>query len=502
MSESVTSRRFAIRTGQVAAASLTAVALIVGFVGGRGVAPVAAETSISPPQVRADRVPETDRPSSYSAIVNRVAPAVATVRVESRVVATPTRLPDSLREFFGRQFPDGFALPRGYRQEGLGSGVVIRTDGYVLTNHHVIAGAERIRVELADKRAFEATVIGSDAASDLAVLKIGARDLATVPFGDSNSVQVGDVVLALGNPLGIGQTVTMGIISAKGRATGLGDGSYEDFIQTDAPINQGSSGGALVNLQGELVGINAQILSPSGGNIGVGFAIPSSMVRDVSEQLIRDGVVHRSKLGVTVQPMTADLAMSLGLKDVRGALVSGVEPASAAAQAGVRQGDVITEFEGRAVVEANAVRNQVASAQPGSTVSLKVWRVGQEHHLSARLAERDSEHESTPRPPDPAPTASANSTLGMLLEPITPQLLARMRLPQTMTGLLVTDVDPGGTAADSGLQLGDLIIRANDVGVRSVADLNEAIGTRRGRPALLLVTRAGTSLFVALRPGS
>ena len=501
MRESLSARRLAIRTGQATAAGLTAIALIVGFAGSRGVAPVAAQTSTSRPDARSDRVLEADRPSSYSGIVTRVAPAVATVRVESGVVAMPTRLPDSLREFFRRQVPEGVERSRGYRQEGLGSGVVIRADGYVLTNHHVIAGAERIWVELADKRTFDATVIGSDAASDLAVLKIAARELPTVPVGDSNGVQVGDVVLALGNPLGIGQTVTMGIISAKGRATGSGDGRYEDFFQTDAPINQGSSGGALVNLQGELVGINAQILSPTGGNIGLGFAIPSSMVRDVTDQLIQDGVVHRSKLGVTVQPMTADLAASLGVKGVRGALVSDVEPGSAAAQAGLRQGDVITEFEGRPVLEANAVRNQVASAKPGSAVSMRVMRAGQEQQISARVVERNSEHEST-SPLRPPPAADRNASLGMLVEPTTPQLLARMRLPQILTGLVVTDLDPAGAAADAGLQLGDVITRVNDSEPLSASDLSTAIMSRPDLPSLLLITRAGTSLFLALRPRS
>ena len=301
--------------------------------------------------------------ASYSPIVSKVAPAVVTVRSEQRART-------------------------GQRNGGgLGSGVIVNGGGYIVTNHHVIDGADRVEVELKDRRSFPARVIGSDEASDLAVLKVEAANLPSVPFGNSEVVNVGDVVLAFGNPLGVGQTVTMGIISAKGRATGLGDGSFEDFLQTDAPINSGNSGGALVNTRGELVGINSQILSPSGGNIGIGFSIPANMVRAVTDALVTDGKVHRGRLGVTVQQVTADVARGLDLKEIGGALINSVEDDGPADRAGIKAGDVITALNGQTIADSNELRNKIAQLGPNARVELTLVREGRTQRTVATLEE-------------------------------------------------------------------------------------------------------------------
>lgn len=324
---------------------------------------------------------------SYADLVSKAAPAVVTIHSQMRV-RQPQQYPFGndpfFREFFGDRVPQ--QAPERRRQ-GLGSGVIVGQDGYVLTNHHVIDGADRIKVDLNDNRTLEAKVVGSDPPSDLAVLKIEASGLPVLALGDSDRTRVGDVVLAIGNPLGIGQTVTMGIISAKGRQTGLSNGSFEDFLQTDAPINQGNSGGALVSTNNELVGINSQILSPSGGSIGLGFAIPSNMARSVMEQLINTGKVSRGQLGITVLKIPSEEASKLGVDQGPGVVVYQVQPGSAADRAGLRRGDIITALNGTAVNDPNSFRNIIAGTAPGSEVTLTVKRDGREQQVRATLDE-------------------------------------------------------------------------------------------------------------------
>jgi serine protease Do len=440
---------------------------------------------------------------SYADIVKVVAPAVVTIRTEGRARVTPTQFgpgDDMLRRFFGDQFGPGQRMPRP-KQRGLGSGVVVSPDGYILTNNHVIDAADEIKVEFTDGRGFDAKLVGADKPSDLALLKIDATGLPTLPLGDSDVVQVGDVVLAVGNPLGVGQTVTMGIVSAKGRSTGVGDGSYEDFLQTDAPINHGNSGGALVNTKGELVGINSQIVSPGDGNIGIGFAIPANMARHVMDQLKADGRVRRSQLGVTVQPVTSDMAAALGLKEVGGAIVSSVSPGSAADRAGMKRGDVVRSFNGQPVHDFNALRNRVAEATPGSNATVVIVRDGSERSLTVKLDEAESSRaarESATGAPDD------KSALGVAVSPLTPELATRAGLGRDASGIVVQQVNPDGRAADAGIQAGDIILEVNRQPVRSVEELRAAVRTAAEKPTLLLVRRAvngdGRDIFVTVRP--
>ncbi len=437
--------------------------------------------------------------NSYADVVSRVSPAVVTVHSTERG-RTAQQFPFSndpfFRDFFGDRAPQQ-QTPR--RVQGIGSGVIVSSDGYVLTNHHVVDGAIEIRVETTDNRTFVAKLVGSDRPSDLAVLKIEARDLPVLTLGDSDKVRVGDIVLAVGNPLGIGQTVTAGIISAKGRATGLSDGSFEDFLQTDASINRGNSGGALVNTSGELIGVNSQILSPSGGSIGIGFAIPSNMSRMVMDQLVKTGKVRRGMIGVTIQSITHDLAASLNLPAARGALVSSVSPNGPGEKAGIKSGDVIIAINDQTIIDSNTLRNIVASTTPGTSVSVTFLRDGREQKVNVILAELPAQQAQ--RSDDDGSGGSPSvGKFGLTLEPLTAELASRLGLSAADRGLVVTKVEPGGSGAEAGIREGDLIQEVNRQPVRTIADFTAAQQRSGTRPALMLVRRREATIYLTLRP--
>ena len=431
---------------------------------------------------------------SYADVVSRVIPAVVTVRSARRVHA-PQQFPFFDDPFF-RQFFGG-GMPRGGGttvERALGSGVIVRSDGYILTNHHVIDGAEDIRVDLSNRSSYSAKLVGSDPPSDLAVLKIDANQLSELHLGNSDQVRVGDICLAVGNPLAIGESVTAGIISGKGRSTEAGSGSFQDFLQTDAPINQGNSGGALVNTRAELIGINSQILSSNGGNIGIGFAIPSNMARHVMEQLISKGQVRRGMLGVGIQEMTSDLASSMGMSEVRGVLVRSVTSGGPAARAGIQPGDVILALNGKATNDENDLRNEIAAMAPGTAVTLTIWRNGRQQDIRVTLGELTSESARSAQ--QSRGGGGASMELGISVVPLSPQLAAQIGVPNNTQGVVVASVDPAGPAAEAGIQAGDVIQQVNRKPIKSPAELQRALASSGNRPPLLLINRGGETIFV------
>ena len=449
--------------------------------------------------------------TSYADVVEKTSPAVVRIEAESKSRRQqPTQFnPFGDDELF-KQFQDPRQNPRPRLERGLGSGVIVSADGTILTNNHVVEGAEKITVLLSDNKSFEAKLVGSDRPSDLAVLKIEAQNMPFLSLGNSDTVRVGDIVLAIGNPLGIGQTVTAGIISAKGRRTGLSYGNnndtFEDFLQTDAPINRGNSGGALVNLSGELIGINSQILAggQGGGNIGIGFSIPSNMAKSVMEQLLRDGRVRRGMLGIGIQNLTEETAEALGLKDTSGVLVSDVRKGSAAEKAGFKRTDIITAINGEKIEDSNVLRNKVAGTLPGTEIRVTVLRDGSPQELTATLDEFElpgnREGDDSQNPGGEGEKQSDTGKLGVTLQPITPQIARQFGIDESTEGMLVTGVDQTGPAVEAGIARGDIIMEINRKTVSSADDVKSALDSAGGKPVLLLISRRGQTIYLTVRP--
>jgi serine protease Do len=399
------------------------------------------------------------------------------------------------RRFFGDQFGGRNLIPRERQERSLGSGVIISPDGYIVTNNHVVDDASDIKVSLSDKREFTARVVGTDSKTDLAVLKIDQTGLPALTLAtDSSRVQVGDIVLAIGNPFGVGQTVTMGIVSATGRG-GLGIEDYEDFIQTDAAINPGNSGGALVNAEGQLIGISTAIMSRSGGNQGIGFAIPANMARNVTDQIIRGGKVSRAFLGVMIQPVTPDLAKAFKLGKSEGALISDVSANSPAERAGLKAGDVVTKVDDRSVADSRALQLMIGEMSPQRSVRLTVIRDGNERVYPVTLGEQPGNRNEAGNE-SKAPAARALD--GVSLEALTPSLSRQYGIAMDTKGVAVRRVDPDSLAGRAGLEPGDVILEVNRQPVSSVEQVREYVTKGTTDTTLLFVNHDGRTRYVVI----
>jgi serine protease Do len=438
----------------------------------------------------ASRTPNGSLPS-FADLAARVAPAVVNIKATS---IAKTDFPDQL---FGDNFPfPGFRAPvpqnpQPFRRQGTGSGFIIRKDGLILTNNHVVENAQEITVTLSDKEQYKAKILGRDPKTDLAVIKIEPKaGLPTADLGDSNGLRVGDWVMAIGNPFGLTNTVTTGIVSAKGRT--IGAGPYDDFIQTDAPINPGNSGGPLFNMAGEVVGINTAIFSQSGGNIGIGFAIPANLVKNLVPELETKGTVTRGWLGVSVQPVTADLARSFNLEKERGALVGDVVAQGPADKAGIKRGDVIVSYDGKKVDESATLPALVASTAVGKTVPVEIVRDGKTQTVNVAIAKLND-------PTAALTTVPEKSQWGLALQNIQPEERRQMGLTGN-DGVLVTSVMPGSPAQNAGIQPGDVIMQVNQTPVSTVQSVQDEVAKAKSdKPLLLLVRRAdGSTRFAAL----
>ena len=435
-------------------------------------------------------------PANFSDLAEKVRPGVVNIQVVKKVKnvgfglrGNPFGDSSPFGDFFGPFF-QGNPPPEAYKQQGVGSGFVISQDGYIVTNNHVVSDADQIKVKLSNGKEYEGKVVGRDPKTDIAIVKItSAPDLQPLKLGNSDDLKVGSWVVAVGSPFGLEQTVTAGIVSAKGRV--IGSGPYDSFIQTDASINPGNSGGPLINMRGEVIGINTAIVA---GGQGIGFAIPVNMAKEVIPQLEQKGHVTRGWLGVSIQAMTPELAKSMGLKETKGALVTQVVPASPAEKAGIEQGDVITDFDGKTVTDSRDLPKIVASTPVGKTVEVKISRDGKTTERQVKLGEMEEKGVEMSK------ETSSHKTLGIGVQNLTPEIAKELGVKKG-PGVVVTRVEPGSAAAEAGIQAGDVIQQVNRQPVKNVEDFAQKVEKVRDKnTVLLLIQRGQNNLFAAVTP--
>jgi Do/DeqQ family serine protease len=457
--------------------------------------------------------------NSFADVIEKASPAVVEISM-TRVIKASEQQGNNpfMSDPFFRQFFGGQGMrPRDQREQGLGSGVIISPAGYIVTNNHVVDKATSLKVSLSDGRDFSAKLVGADPQTDVAVIKINANDLPTMPFANSDGARVGDLCFAIGNPFGQSHTVTMGIVSAKGRSLpGEGAGRIQDFIQTDASINPGNSGGALINARGEMIGMNTMILTGGGasfggeaGNIGIGFAVPSNLTKQVMDQLLKSGKVSRGYIGVTLESVNPELAQQFGLKDTHAAVVTQVVPGKPGAKAGLQVGDAIVGIDGQKVEDSSDLTLKVTGHAPGSTVALDVIRNGQPMKVNVTLGQRPtavnfgepgSQEENGGQSPDNGDSGNAaKSAYGLTVENLTADLAQELQLPGNTHGVVIDSVDPDTPAADT-VTRGDVIMGVNRHPVNNVNDFQRLISQAGGKSVLLTVNRGGAVTFVVVQP--
>ena len=495
------------RKRMVLVAALAGIGMIA--VAGGGLAgSLKTATAITPPAT-VDQVLATP---SLAGVVEAVSPAVVSIEVMHKARPAPTAqqwggspIPEHFKRFFGEDFAERFGFTPDSRpgpmvpSGGIGSGFIIDADGYVVTSNHVIVGAETVTVILDDGTRLDAEIVGGDTRTDLALLKVESdAPLPTVPFATGDDARVGDWVVAIGNPFGVGKTATFGIVSARGRGTG--PNPYEDHLQIDAPINRGNSGGPAVNLMGEVIGVNTSIVSPTGGNVGIGYAVPAATATVVIDDLRAHGRVMRGWLGVHIQPVTDDIAASLGLETPEGAIIARVQPDSPAAEAGLEAGDIITAVDQAPVEDARALSRMVAAIDAGTSATLSVWRDGEAMELTAAIANAAPPVEASLEAPE-ADEAGRLDAFGLRLENIDSQAGEGAGADGGSGAVVVAEVAPGSAAHRKGLRPGDMVVSVGNEPVGSVADVNERIEAAQGEgreAVLLLMSRDGRQHFVAL----